>query len=50
MGAGGGGHMLFYVDYSKRKKVIESLENIGCRYVPFVFDQSGLQVWWVNNN
>jgi D-glycero-alpha-D-manno-heptose-7-phosphate kinase len=49
MGAGGGGHMLFYVDYNNRKKMIDALENIGCRYVPFMFDHDGLQVWWVND-
>ncbi|MHA1340310.1 MAG: GHMP family kinase ATP-binding protein [Promethearchaeota archaeon] len=47
MGAGGGGHMLFWVPYEKRRKVIEALEKIGCRYVPFMFEPSGLQVWWV---
>ena len=46
LGAGGGGHMLFYVDYINRKKMIDALENLGCRYVPFMFDFDGLQVWW----
>jgi len=47
MGAGGGGHMLFWVPYENRKKVISELERIGCKYVPFMFEPNGLQIWWI---
>lgn len=50
MGAGGGGHMLFWADYEDRRQLITSLEDLGCRYVPFMFDHKGLQVWWMNQN
>jgi D-glycero-alpha-D-manno-heptose-7-phosphate kinase len=46
MGAGGGGHMLFYVhDLSKRRKVIQALEDIGCSHVPFDFETKGVTTW-----
>lgn len=48
MGAGGGGHMIFWSEYENRKKIIESLEKLGCRHVPFMFEPNGLQVWWIN--
>ncbi|MHA1820031.1 MAG: GHMP family kinase ATP-binding protein [Promethearchaeota archaeon] len=47
MGAGGGGHMLFWVDIENRTQMISALEKIGCKYVPFMFDDNGLQVWWI---
>jgi D-glycero-alpha-D-manno-heptose-7-phosphate kinase len=46
MGAGGGGHMLFYVDdVVNRRPLISALEALGAKHVPFNFDDFGLQTW-----
>lgn len=43
-GAGGGGHMLFYCEKSKRKNVLEKMNKVGLRYVPFNFHSAGPKV------
>ncbi len=43
-GAGGGGHMLLYCEKSKRKNVIEKMQRVGLKQVPFNFHSSGQRV------
>ena len=50
LGAGGGGHMLFYVDLEKRREVEKSLRKTGCQIIPFCFENHGLQTWKVNES
>jgi len=50
LGAGGGGHMLFYIDLEKRKKLEKTLTKLGCQIIPFSFENHGLQSWKVSEN
>ncbi|MDE1725707.1 MAG: D-glycero-D-manno-heptose 7-phosphate kinase [Thaumarchaeota archaeon] len=43
-GAGGGGHMLFYCESSKRQKLIEKMKNIGLKQIEFQFQNEGPKV------
>ena len=45
LGAGGGGHMLFYIDPSRRRKLKHALADLGASVVDFAFDLEGLQTW-----
>jgi D-glycero-alpha-D-manno-heptose-7-phosphate kinase len=45
MGAGGGGHMIFYVDYRRKREVIRALQELGVEVKNFQFEQNGLQTW-----
>jgi len=46
MGAGGGGHMIFYVkNIENRRPLIAALEEAGARHVPFGFEDNGVQTW-----
>tara|TARA_B100000925_G_C21995928_1_gene468925 strand:+ start:776 stop:2131 length:1356 start_codon:yes stop_codon:yes gene_type:complete len=45
LGAGGGGFFLFYVDPSKRQKVVKKLEKMNLNIFRFIFDDLGLQTW-----
>jgi D-glycero-alpha-D-manno-heptose-7-phosphate kinase len=48
LGAGGGGHMLFYVkDIVNRKPLISALVSLGASHVPFGFEDDGIQTWAV---
>ena len=48
MGAGGGGHMIFYVkDIANRRPLIAALETLGAHHVPFGFEDQGIQTWIV---
>lgn len=49
LGAGGGGHMLFFVDPENKRKAQNALESLGCRIVPFSFETEGLRSWHVSN-
>ena len=50
MGAGGGGHMIFYVDdIVKRRPLLRALEALGAKHVPYSFDEMGLQTWLVKD-
>ena len=44
LGAGGGGHFVFYVCQAYQEQVKKELTSIGLEYVPFAFDFSGVQV------
>lgn len=48
LGAGGGGHMLFYVNLEKRRDLEKSLTKLGCQIIPFSFENHGLQTWKIN--
>lgn len=45
LGAGGGGHMVFFCDIERRDLVVNKLLKLECEIVPFDFDANGLQVW-----
>ena len=45
LGAGGGGHFLFFVQPRFRKAVAESLQNAGCRISAFRFESRGVESW-----
>jgi len=45
LGAGGGGHLLLFSDFSKKHMVIQELEKIGGKIVNFHFNPKGLEVW-----
>ncbi len=48
LGAGGGGHMLFYANLEKRRELEKELVKLGCQIIPFCFENHGLQTWKVN--
>jgi D-glycero-alpha-D-manno-heptose-7-phosphate kinase len=48
MGAGGGGHMLFYCDFRRKHKVAEALAKLGVTSSEFAFDTEGLRTWRAN--
>jgi D-glycero-alpha-D-manno-heptose-7-phosphate kinase len=45
LGAGGGGYLLFFVPFHRRRAVAEILEELGGQVVDFGFDLRGLQLW-----
>jgi len=45
LGAGGGGHLLLFSDFSKKHIVIQELEKIGGKIINFHFNPKGLEVW-----
>ncbi len=45
LGAGGGGHFLFFVQPRFRKAVADSLKNSGCRISAFRFESRGVESW-----
>ena len=45
LGAGGGGHILLFVDPVQRASLVTKLEELGSIIVPFEFETGGLQVW-----
>jgi D-glycero-alpha-D-manno-heptose-7-phosphate kinase len=44
-GAGGGGYLLLFVQGQRRHEVRQALEEAGCQFADFGFDDHGLQVW-----
>lgn len=50
LGAGGGGHMLFYIELEKRRKLEKLLEKLDCNVIPFCFENHGLQTWKVSES
>lgn len=49
LGAGGGGHMLFFVPYWRKHELTERLTDLGASVVPFAFEQRGLHAWQVSD-
>lgn len=45
LGAGGGGHILFYTPPSRRARVIAALDPFGCRGSTVRFDLKGARSW-----
>jgi len=50
LGAGGGGHMLFYANFENKRKLEKTLTKLGCTLIPFSFETHGLQTWKVSEN
>lgn len=44
-GAGGGGYILFYVDFERRHRVAASLERLGVTVSTFAFASEGVRTW-----
>ena len=44
-GAGGGGYILFYCDFTRRHKVKDALEAMGCVVSDFSFTTKGVTTW-----
>ncbi|HLW60028.1 MAG TPA: hypothetical protein VKV57_08900 [bacterium] len=49
LGAGGGGHMLFFCPKSGKHELASHLARFDLNVIPFSFDPDGLTVWEVNN-
>ena len=47
LGAGGGGHLLFYCPIERKSSVAAAVAARGGRIVPFAFEERGLQTWQV---
>ncbi len=45
IGAGGGGHMLFYCESGKEQMVANKLQEKGLKIIDFSFEFDGLQTW-----
>jgi D-glycero-alpha-D-manno-heptose-7-phosphate kinase len=44
-GAGGGGYILLFCDFTKKHRVMEALEFAGADVTEFAFDSKGLTTW-----
>jgi len=44
-GAGGGGYILFYVDFERRHRVAAALERLGVTVSTFAFASEGVRTW-----
>jgi D-glycero-alpha-D-manno-heptose-7-phosphate kinase len=44
-GAGGGGYILLFCDFTKKHRLIESLESAGASIMEFAFENKGLMTW-----
>ena len=45
LGAGGGGHLLLFVPFTKRGRVRQAVEAAGARVVDFQFEEHGATSW-----
>ena len=45
IGAGKGGHMLFYAEDNKEPQLVKKLQENGARVIDFGIDTDGLEVW-----
>ncbi|MBA7479583.1 D-glycero-alpha-D-manno-heptose 7-phosphate kinase [subsurface metagenome] len=45
LGAGGGGHLLFFCEFNKWHKVADKLEKMGGKVIKFCFEFDGFQTW-----
>ena len=50
LGAGAGGHMLFFVELEKKHRLINQIEGAGLRAVPFNFETEGVVSWRLEKN
>ncbi|MEA3378873.1 MAG: GHMP kinase [Nanoarchaeota archaeon] len=48
IGAGGGGHMLFYCESNKEQNVVLKLQEMGINVIDFSFTDTGLETWEAN--
>jgi D-glycero-alpha-D-manno-heptose-7-phosphate kinase len=46
-GAGGGGFMIFYAPYIHKYKLIEQLNTLGGKVMPYSLTTEGLNTWTV---
>lgn len=46
-GAGGGGYILLFCDFTKKHRVIEALEHAGANVSEFTFSHRGMMTWTV---
>ncbi|RME54114.1 GHMP kinase [Candidatus Woesearchaeota archaeon] len=49
IGAGAGGHMLFYCESNKEQQVASRLQEAGIGIIDFSFTDNGLETWEVNS-
>lgn len=47
LGAGGGGYLLMFVPFHKRREISRRLEEMGGKIVPFTFEFSGCRTWTI---
>ena len=47
LGAGGGGYLLIYAPFDKKRAIAKDLEKLGGRMVDFNFEFEGLRTWEV---
>src|SRR5205807_463717 len=45
LGAGNGGHMLFFVEFTRKRELLKSLEQEGYPPISFNFDNQGVVSW-----
>lgn len=50
LGAGDGGHALFYVGFDKKHDFKRFFESRNVRFVPFGFDEGGVASWAIDDN
>jgi len=48
-GAGGGGHMLFYCESPKQKKLIKEMSKLEIKKIDFKFHSDGAKILNLNN-
>jgi D-glycero-alpha-D-manno-heptose-7-phosphate kinase len=46
-GAGGGGHILFFCDFTRKHRVVDALEQAGAAVTEFTFETKGMTTWRV---
>jgi D-glycero-alpha-D-manno-heptose-7-phosphate kinase len=49
-GAGGGGFIMFFVEPTRKKEVVEALEKLDGFTVPFDFTDGGAHGWKIYNS
>ena len=49
IGAGGGGYILLFCDFARRKQVAKAVTDSGGRVTDFSFEPNGLQTWSVRS-
>jgi len=49
LGAGGGGYLLLYIPFFRKRDMARKLEGLGGKIVPFNFEFSGVRTWVVRD-